>query len=145
MNNSEPSKKVPKICPPCCCRVQKLEKVILELQGKEKLNEYIINHMKAELRLGFSTLNKIKIATSKALHEQDEMDEILDSRIERGAHMTHNGEHILYPGEKVFDDWNAAPVLNDNGWPSIVPAVKDKGTKTVVEYKNWDSLSDSDN
>ena len=145
MNTSDQSSKGAKICTPCCSCVKKLEKVILELQPKEKLHKYIINHMKAELRLGFSTLNKIKIATSKALHEQDEMDEILESRIERGAHMTHNGEHILYPGEKVFDDWNAAPVFNDNGCPSIVPAVKDKGTKTVEENKKWDSLSDSDN
>ena len=107
MSTYEPSSKVAKMCTSCCSCVHKLEKVILELQRKEKLHEYIINHMKAELRLGFVTLNKVKMATSKAIHEQDEMDEILESRLERDAHMTHNGEHILYPGEKVYDEWKA--------------------------------------
>ena len=87
MTPDEPSKKVPKMCTPCCSCVNKLEKVSIKLQRKEKLHKYIINHMKAELRLGFVTLNKVKIATSKAFNQQDEMDEILESRIERDAHI----------------------------------------------------------
>ena len=86
--------------------VNDLRKEIIALKRKEKYHKYIINHMKAELRLGFVTLNRVKIATAKALVKQDEMDEILESCLERNAHMTFNGGDILYPGEKVFDETN---------------------------------------
>ena len=86
--------------------VNDLRKEIIALKRKEKYHKYIINHMKAELRLAFVTLNRVKMATEKALDKEEEMDEILESRLERNAHMTHNGEHILYAGETVFDEWN---------------------------------------
>jgi len=107
MSDCEPSTKVAKLCNTCCNRVKKLKKINRGIKEKEKFNEYLINHLKAELRLCLDTLKKVKTATAKAINEQEEMSEILESCLERGVHMTYNGDEMYYPGEQTFAEWQA--------------------------------------
>ena len=88
MSDCEPLTKVAKLCNSCCNRVKKFEKINRGIKEKEKFNEYLINHLKAELRLCLDTLKKVKTSTAKAINEQEEMSEALESRLERGVYMT---------------------------------------------------------
>ena len=94
MSGCQPLTKVAKLCNKCCSRVKKLEIINHDIKEKEKFNEYLINHLKAELRLCLDTLKKVKTATAKAINEQEEMSEVLESRLERGVHMTYNGDEM---------------------------------------------------
>ena len=107
MSDCEPSTKVAKLCNTCCNRVKKLENINRGIKEKEKFNEYLINHLKAELRLCLDTLKKVKTATAKAINEQEEMSEALESRLERGVHMTYNGDEMYYPGEQTIAECQA--------------------------------------
>ena len=102
MSDSESSAKVAKLCNTCCYRVEKLEQINSGL--KEKFNEYLINHLKAELRLCMDTLKKVKTATARAINDQEVMSESLETRLERGVHMSYNGDNMYYPGEKTIDE-----------------------------------------
>ena len=104
MSDSESSAKVTKLCHTCCYRVETLEKINSDLKEKEKLNEYLINHLKAELRLCMNTLKKVKTATARAINDQEVMSESLETRLERGVHMSYNGDNMYYPGEKTIDE-----------------------------------------
>ena len=104
MSDSESSAKVAKLCNPCCYRLEKLQKINSGLKEKEKFNEYLINHLKAELRLCMNTLKKVKTATARAINDQELMSESLETRLERGVHMSYNGETMYYPGEKSMDE-----------------------------------------
>ena len=107
MSDSESSTKVAKLCNTCCYRVEKLEQINRGLKEKEKFNEYLINHLKAELRLCLDTLKKVKTATAKAINEQEEMSEVLESRLERESHLTYNGDEMYYPGEQTIAECQA--------------------------------------
>ena len=48
-----------------------IRKINSGLKEKEKFNEYLINHLKAELRLCMDTLKKVKTATARAINEQE--------------------------------------------------------------------------
>ena len=107
MSDCQPSTKVAKLCNRCCSRVKKLEIINHDIKEKEKFNEYLINHLKAELRLCLDTLKKVKTATIKAINEQEEMSEALESRLDRGIHMTYNGDDMFYPGEQNIAEHQA--------------------------------------
>jgi len=49
----------------------------------------------------------VKTATAKAINEQEEMSEALESRLERGVHMTYNGDEMYYPGEQTIAECQA--------------------------------------
>ena len=102
MSDCQPSTKVAKLCNRCCSRVKKLEIINHDIKEKEKFNKYLINHLKAELRLCLDTLKKVKTATAKAINEQEEMSESLETRLERGVHMSYNGDNMYYPGETTI-------------------------------------------
>ena len=104
MSDCEPSTKVAKLCNTCCNRVKKLEKLIVVSRESKKFNEYLINHLKAELRLCMDTLKKVKTATARAINDQEVMSESLETRLERGVHMSYNGDNMYYPGEKTIDE-----------------------------------------
>ena len=107
MSDCEPSTKVAKLCNTCCNRVKNLEIINHGIKEKENFNEYLINHLKAELRLCMDALKKVKTATAKAINEQEEMSEALESRLERGVHMTYNGDEMHYPGEQTIAECQA--------------------------------------
>ena len=50
-------------------------------------------------------LKKVKTVAAKAINGQEEMIEVLESRLEKGVHLTHNGDEIYYPGEQIFGEW----------------------------------------
>ena len=104
MNKSKPSSKLRN---PCCDRVKQLESVIDDLEQKQKCVDYVINHMKAELRLCYDTLKTVNKTVKKAMEEQEDMNETLNARLERGYHLTYNGDEIYYPGEETYAEWKA--------------------------------------
>jgi len=104
MSDSESSAKVAKLCHTCCYRVETLEKINSDLKEKEKLNEYLINHLKAELRLCMNTLKKVKNATARAINDQEIMSDSLETCLERGVHQSYNGDNMYYPGERSIDE-----------------------------------------
>ena len=92
-------------CEPCCRRVIKLEQTVVNLQRKEKENEYVILSHRAQIRLLHNALKKFKKASKSVLYEEAGMLEFLESRIERGIHLKHNGEEIYYPGEETAEEY----------------------------------------
>ena len=51
-----------------------------------------------------NTLKKVKTATARAINDQEVMSESLEMRLERGVHMSYNGDKLYYPGEKSIDE-----------------------------------------
>ena len=62
MNKSKPSSN---LCNPYYDRVQQLESVVNDLEQKQKFADYVINHMKAELRLCYDTLKTVNKSAKK--------------------------------------------------------------------------------
>ena len=104
MKRSKPSSN---LCNPCCLRVQELESVVNDLEQKQKFADYVINHMKAELRLCYDTLKSVNKSAKEAMEEQEAMSETLNARLERGYHLTYNGDEIYYRGEETYAEWKA--------------------------------------
>lgn len=107
MSKCEPSTNVTKLCNPCCNCVKKLEDMVIDLHRKENFNQYVINYMTAELCLCLNMLKKVQTAIEKAIHEQEEMSEILCSCLERGVYLTYNDGKMYYPGVHRFAEWKA--------------------------------------
>ena len=101
------SKQSSKLHDPCCKRVKELESVIQSLEEKQKFSDYVINHMKAELRLFYDTLKTVNKTAKKAMEEQEGMSETLNARLERGYHLTCKGDEIYYPGEETYAEYKA--------------------------------------
>ena len=108
MDKSKPSSKLRN---PCWKRVKILEYVIDNLEGKQQFADYVINHMKAEFRLCYDTRKTVNKTAQKAMEEQEGMSETLNARLERGYHLTYNGDKIHYPGEETYAEWK---VKNSN-------------------------------
>ena len=51
-----------------------LKKTVMELRHENEENKFIINTMKAEIRLFRDTLKKVQKASKKAIYEHDCMD-----------------------------------------------------------------------
>jgi len=84
---------------PSYMKIKKLEESVVRLEPKQKENDYIVNSLKAEIRLLRDTLSSIKNNAKDALTTEDIMFESLNSNIENRSHLKHDGEDILYPGE----------------------------------------------
>ena len=80
-------------------KIQKLEESVVRLELKQKENDYIVNSLKAEIRLLRDTLFLIKNNAKDALNTEDIMFESLNRNIENGNHQKHDSEEIYYPGE----------------------------------------------
>ena len=39
------------------------------------------------------------------MEEQEAMSETLNARLERGYHLTYNGDEIYYQGEETYAEW----------------------------------------
>ena len=68
----------------CCLEVRQLRKPVVRIGRLNEQNDFIINTMKAEIRLLRDSLTKMTKISKKALHEHDCMDELAESRIESG-------------------------------------------------------------
>ena len=65
----------------CCLEVRQLRKTVVKIGRLNEQNDFIINTMKAEIRLLRDSLTKMTKISKKALHEHDCMDELAESRI----------------------------------------------------------------
>ena len=81
-------------------KIQKLEESVVRLELKQKENDYVVNNLKAEIRLLRDTLLLIKNTAKDALNTEDIMFESLNRNIENRSHLKHDGEEIFYPGEE---------------------------------------------
>ena len=81
--------------------IRKLKDDVTILKKQNLLNEYCINHLKAEIRLLRDTLSKNEVASKECLYKHEAMNERLNMQLENGTHMTHNGDEIQYAGENV--------------------------------------------
>ena len=69
-----------------------------------KKGNYVILHYKAQIRLLYDTVKKMKKASEKALYNESNMLESLESKVERGFHLNHNGKEVTYPGGESIED-----------------------------------------
>ena len=84
---------------PSYMKIKKLEESVVRFELKQKENDYIINSLKAEIRLLRDTLLLIKNSVKDALNTDDIMFESLNRNVENRGHLKHGGEEIFYPGE----------------------------------------------
>ena len=81
--------------------IRKLKDDVTILKKQNLLNEYCINHLKAEIRLLRDTITNIQDASKDYLYKHEGMNETLEMKLENGAHLTHNGDEIKYVGEHM--------------------------------------------
>ena len=73
-----------KECKECSYEVTQLKEELVEAKRVNEHNDFIINTMKAEIRLLRDTVKKMNKLSKKAIHYHHCMDELAESRLESG-------------------------------------------------------------
>ena len=89
----------------CTYEVTQLKEELAEAKHDNEQNEFIINTMKAEIRLLRDTVKKMNKLSKRAIHQHDCMDELAESRLESGRYTDYIKDEIKYPGEESYDDY----------------------------------------
>ena len=67
--------------------VRELQDEVTKLKAEDKVKEYCINHLRAEICLIRGTLTTIKGASKEALYKHKAMNEILNMQLENGYYI----------------------------------------------------------
>ena len=96
----------------CCGKVKKLENTIRDMICDKKEDEFVILHYKAQICLLHNTLKKMKKASTKALDDESDMLESLESKVEQGLHLKHNGKEVTHPGEETLEQYRKRKAMS---------------------------------
>ena len=100
-----------------CKPLTKMEQLIKEHKEENKFQEYIISHLKAEIRLLRDSLTKVQKVSKDSLWESECMNESANAKLEDGRYLRWDGEEIYYKGERdaeAYEEYKEAAAKNPN-------------------------------
>ena len=89
----------------CTYEVTQLKEELADAKRENEQNEFIINTMKAEIRLLRNTVKKMNKLSKKVIHHHDCMDELAESHLESGQYTDYINDEIKYPGEESYEEY----------------------------------------
>ena len=102
---------------PSCKRHAKMEEIIQSHEEENKVKDYIISHLKAEIRLLRDSLTKVQKASKDSLWKSECMNKSVNSKHKNGRYLKWDGEEIYYKGEKqveAYKEYKEAPAKSPN-------------------------------
>ena len=78
---------------------------VKQLRDENDEQKFLINTMKAEIRLLRDTINSFHKSSKQAIMKHDCMNDLAESRIESGAYKKYLNDKINYPGEETYEQY----------------------------------------